>query len=300
MRSAVVQETVPPKVLELNPVRCFYLNNLDGQAAAALVYLAHPNCEFIPLDYDAPLPTEPLPPRGTIYLIGLHFNDATMAHLMRRSRMVWIDRRLTAIQRPALTQLALDGNRAINRALCELTWEYFHPGTVPPAAIHYIGNWRRLDRTDPNTARFVFGMKVQDPHPTNVELWGHLYNNTFGKAQLIIEDGSKFQTFIDREYADYARSTAFETELDGFKLIACNRGMHSQLILDALFDASKYDAAATFFFRQNLWRVAIYTTRDDIDLTVLAQKYGGQGNPNAIGFNIDVLPFKLPGTEAQA
>ena len=49
-----------------------------------------------------------------------------------------------------------------------------------------------------------------------------------------------------------------------------------------------------FVYNGDKWKVSLYTKKDDIDVSIIAQKYGGGGHKKASGFRCDKLPFGCP------
>jgi nanoRNase/pAp phosphatase (c-di-AMP/oligoRNAs hydrolase) len=56
-----------------------------------------------------------------------------------------------------------------------------------------------------------------------------------------------------------------------------------------------HDALLTFCWLKDKWRISLYHAehRKDIDLSVIAVKYGGGGHKGACGFHSRVLPFQM-------
>ena len=49
----------------------------------------------------------------------------------------------------------------------------------------------------------------------------------------------------------------------------------------------------SFIWRKGQWTVSLYSTKSDIDVSIIAKNYGGGGHKGASGFQCKELPFKL-------
>ena len=83
---------------------------------------------------------------------------------------------------------------------------------------------------------------------------------------------------------------SFWTKFEGYKVIACNIGMVSSQLFDSIKE--DYDIMMPFVYDGKKWTVSLYTKKD-IDVSVIAKKYGGGGHKQASGFQCSILPFMI-------
>jgi nanoRNase/pAp phosphatase (c-di-AMP/oligoRNAs hydrolase) len=65
------------------------------------------------------------------------------------------------------------------------------------------------------------------------------------------------------------------------------------ILSSQIFDTVKedYDIMIPFCFDGKQWTVSMYTKNKEIDVSIIAKKYGGGGHKNAAGFQCKELPF---------
>jgi hypothetical protein len=89
----------------------------------------------------------------------------------------------------------------------------------------------------------------------------------------------------------YARSCAFEVELDGLRCIAINKGLTNSLLFKSVYDPEKHDAMVSFVRREKFWKVSIYADKPEVDASAICKARGGGGHKGAAGFQCEALPF---------
>lgn len=82
----------------------------------------------------------------------------------------------------------------------------------------------------------------------------------------------------------YATSCAYETEFEGLRCIAMNRMCCNSKAFDPIVDPVRHDAMLTWGWRGGKWTVSLYAAREDVDVSVIARRYGGGGHKGAAGF----------------
>ncbi len=85
----------------------------------------------------------------------------------------------------------------------------------------------------------------------------------------------------------------FDTTMDGLRCVAINRMLTNSQMFDSVWDPEKYDAMLTFGWRKGQWTVSLYSTKDDVDVSVIAKNRGGGGHKGAAGFQCSELPFYM-------
>lgn len=89
----------------------------------------------------------------------------------------------------------------------------------------------------------------------------------------------------------------FDLKLESFNLLCLNTPNRGSRIFKSIYDNTKYDGMLVYCFDGKQWLYSLYTDNKDIDLSVVAKKFGGGGHSNACGFVSDKLPHELVGIE---
>jgi hypothetical protein len=96
-------------------------------------------------------------------------------------------------------------------------------------------------------------------------------------------------------HGNYCRSHSFDVEFEGLRFIAANALNVSSQLFDTKWNHEEYDAMLVFGHTNGNWTVSMYTDKPDINVGLIAKKYGGGGHVGASGFQcIGELPFNLP------
>ena len=83
-------------------MKCFYHNDMDGHAAAAIVAKETKNYKeenFIEIDYVSPIPIEIIEEGETVYFVDYSFDEANLDYLNKmiekKCNIIWIDHHKT-------------------------------------------------------------------------------------------------------------------------------------------------------------------------------------------------------------
>jgi nanoRNase/pAp phosphatase (c-di-AMP/oligoRNAs hydrolase) len=83
------------------------------------------------------------------------------------------------------------------------------------------------------------------------------------------------------------RKSSFEIEFKGLKAICLNGGGFNSDVFKSVYDESRHDIMMPFQFNGRFWTVSLYTTKDEVDCSVIAKSMGGGGHKKAAGFQVD-------------
>jgi len=279
---------------------CFYHSaDLDGHCSGAIVKHKYPDCEMIGINYGDEFPWDKVKDQDVIMVdFSLQPFVPNMVNLMKFSKsLIWIDHHKTAIDEyleycksgKSQPYTALDENYAA----CELVWDYFFQTQVTPESIFLLGRYDIWDHAaDVRVMPFQWGMRLyKDTYPDNIKFWEAVFFDTSFQSKICAK-GKDILEYRDSENAKYIKGFVFETTFERFKFICINRGMTNSQMFDSIWDEKKYDGMLTFVRKKGQWTVSLYTTKKDLDLSIIAKKHGGGGHKNACGFQCDELPFK--------
>lgn len=261
--------------------------------------------------------------------------DKMDAYFNMLSKVVWIDHHITSIESHP-TQVK--GYRIDGVAACRLAQQWFtmvdgntkrvgaeigmpirFAGVLPmiqdyknhevkePLAVRLVGEYDILDKRDPRTDLFQFGLRSQE---LTAHTWEMLLNEKidpaiegtgqdFTDSELMVgallNHGHALQFARDHEYAEVILGQGFTVDFEGIKFLACNS--HELDIRSELFKAgikSHHEALMGFTFNGHDWRVSLYRIKGrDEDILSIAKSYGGGGHAGACGFRIKSLPFLI-------
>lgn len=291
---------------------CIYHNkDLDGYCSGAIVKRKYPDAKLIGYDYGQSFPWEEMTKTVDVIMIDVSLPIDEMCVLGRQVRkLTWIDHHVSAIKEFS-TFLVKGKGQEITPVLengisaCEGGWKYLFPDEEMPTAVKLLGEydtWRNNDkeRWDNSVMPFQYGMRMRCSSPetfpeellSNKGEIGVLFADTLcGK---IIENGNLILEYQKTQNERACRSS-FEIEFEGLKAIALNNGGANSQVFDSVYDPTKHDVMIPFVFTGKHWTFSLYTTKEDVDCSIIAKSKGGGGHKKAAGFQLKELPdeFKI-------
>ena len=178
-----------------------------------------------------------------------------------------------------------------DRSGAGITWSYFHPETPLPRLLTYIQDsdlWRHA-------------------LPHGKEVGGYLGTvpftfDAFDTVAAQMEDEVSFQNIITKgsAYSEYYNficthltALAEEVRFDDYTILAVNAPRFFRSEIGHRLAKKKAPFGIVWYPREQFWH---FSLRGDgsIDLSLLAQKYGGNGHRNAASFGVPInesLPF---------
>lgn len=283
--------------------------DLDGYCSGAIIKLAYPNCEIIPINYGDDFPWGRInDPDETVWMADFSLEPfSDMIKLAKMCNLIWIDHHKTSYEAfmeegsPESLFKGLDIHSGWKHmSACEMVWRYIYKEEEPemrlPRAIKLLSMYDIWDHSDPDVLPFQYGMRsIKNTLPTDKEAL-HEWNVLFTEDWLmeeIIETGKILLEYIDSDNEKYCRTCAFPVNFEGLKCIAINRMMINSKVFDSVWDENKYDMMIGFGYRKGKWYFSIYSTKNGVDVSKVAEKYGGGGHAQAAGFQCSKIPFDL-------
>lgn len=278
---------------------CFHHDDLDGRCAAAIVLRAFPGGRSEEAGYGRPVPVEKAGRGEKVFIVDFTFPRDAMSELLAKTGDVtWIDHHFSALRVQYPRKLA--GILSPEKAACELAWDYLFPGRPAPEAVRLTGDkdtwaWKYGDET----AFFNEGIRVFEHHP-EAPLWKALLDDDAAAMAGIKASGATCVRYRRAICADYVNRFAFETVIEGRRAIAVGLQMFGSETFGER--AGQYDLCLTFEFDGRHWSVSLFS--ETVDVSGIAEKYGGGGHRGAAGFTCSRPPFPpfeaLPGMERPA
>lgn len=278
---------------------CFYHDDLDGICAAWWVkYWCENNMnsnermKFMAVNYGKNFPIDEITPCEKVFIVDFSLDDPEdMKKVLDiTSNVVWIDHHISAINKYNNFD-SVDGLRVNGVAACVLTYLFLFKhsdltnyGDIPLftrlIADHDIWRFKYGD----NTRNFVAGLMCDNICPSS-RIFYELEDSD--KVQTIINNGRLIRKYIKNDNAKYATENAYEGEFEGYKALIINRGFSNSDLFDAV-RSNKYDLYIKYCrTKEKKWTYTIYS--DSVDVSKLAEKYGGGGHKGAAGFTTDTL-----------
>jgi oligoribonuclease NrnB/cAMP/cGMP phosphodiesterase (DHH superfamily) len=247
------------------------------------------NAEYIPVKHATP------PPAGLegreIYIIDFSYAKDVLQDLNQKAKSLTVlDHHITAKEAvTALPNHVFD----LDHSGCYLAWRYFHPDKPVPRLVLYLeqGDLWKFDL--PHTLEVKTYIYSQN---MDFKLYEHLLNE--------MENDQKFEEFVQKGKAliEYRTTllkimanNAYEVEFEGYRVLAVNTASEFRSDLGNLLAKMKPPFGIVWYYRKD-GKISCSMRGDgSIDLTQIAQKYGGGGHHSAASFTVPIdlpLPFK--------
>lgn len=287
---------------------CIYHNkDLDGYCSGAIVKLKYPDAVLFGYDYGKPFPFDDFIGHEVIMIdVSLPMPDMLRLGVTCR-HLTWIDHHISAINDFNKIHAGEPGLESILPVLengisaCEGGWKYLFPNEQMPTAVKLLGEydtWRNgdKDRWDNAIMPFQYGMRMfcSSPETFPQELLRDYEPITDNPVYKIMHEGKLILSY-QKTQNERACKSSFEIEFEGLKAICLNNGGANSQVFESVYDEGKHDVMIPFVFTGKHWTFSLYTTKKDVDCSVIAKSKGGGGHKQAAGFQLKELPeeFKI-------
>jgi hypothetical protein len=260
-------------------MKCFYHSaDQDGRCSGAIVKEVHPECELIGINYGQPFPWETILSDELVYMVD--FSLQPFSDMIRLKEacgaLVWIDHHKSAIEERDLADVPFNGMQVIGKAGCELVWECL-VDSVLPRAVFLLGRYDVWDwMNHPGAMEFQKGVWQFDTDPNNSEFWSRLFIDD-DLVEEITRAGGLLLAAQKKDNESYLRSCGFETELDGLRVLAVNKGLTNSTVFDSGYDPEKHDAMLSFCWYRDKWKISLYAEKPEVDVSAICKARGGGG-----------------------
>ncbi len=265
---------------------CLHHNDTDGRACAAITRRAlGPDVWLYEMDYGDSLPLEYILTADHIILVDFSLTKDEMIQIATYHHLTWIDHHKSAIQELEEASQSWPGVRDTSEAACVLTWRYFFPNLPTPYAITLIGDrdiWRWAE-TD--TGAFNEGLYQRDTRPLNDALWRPLLDNNDEVLDEILSHGRILRDARLRDIRRTLLSRGFPASIEGQQALVINlrgSGDIGQQIRNMGYEMA-YCYVDYFQDGEITTFVTLYSS--GVDVSVIAQRFGGGGHEGAAGFH---------------
>jgi len=270
----------------------FHEADHDGQASAAIVKRRYPDVELIGWDYGKEVPWDKIEEADEVIMVDISFQPYDlMKKVADLAKLTWIDHHATAIKN--YEENKIPGSIILKDGIgaCVLTWQYYFPDENVPAGVRLLGEYDVWNHLDPSCKAFEYGMRVRDTDPKS-NIWEFIFSN-ISNLGMIVDEGDTILLYIENTYKHLAEKYVYEKEIDGLKFLVANNPHRTSDYFDSVWDIRKYDGMMSYFWTGDCWNVSLYTSKENIDVSKVAEKYGGGGHKKAAGFQVDDISFLI-------
>jgi len=283
---------------------CYYhSSDLDGHCSGAIIKNKFPDCEMIGIDYGEDIEWDKLKNYEDVYMVDFSLQPFwKMVKFNNKCKnFLWIDHHKSAMEDYEKWEKSdIKGLRKIGLGACALVWKYLWPDRRLPYAIKLLAEYDVWNHENPDTLPFKYGIRMENTLPGSY-LWPKVFS--YNNSHFINETVSKGNTILDyinKENKTYAESCNFVTELYGFNCLVINKMIAGSQLFNSIWDPEKFDIMVTFGWKHNQWTISFYTTKKEVDVSILAKKLGsrygnesGGGHAAAAGCQVNSIDFLL-------
>lgn len=246
----------------------------------------------------------------SMYIVDLSV-DELMARPELRDKIVWIDHHKSAIEKwvnqgDKKYGFQFTGYRIDGVAACRLCWQWFTVGfgdynplpfkqdfinrTVSePELIRLAGEYDIWDHRDPDAKALQFGLRALSETDLGLLVENQFSGEPTGiKLDDVITQGRAIKSYCDHQNDEYSAAYSQTIQWEGLTFCALNIGQRGNS--DLLRGGIKSEHQACFAWRWtgDVVLVSLYHIEGhtDLDLSLIATKYGGGGHRGACGFRI--------------
>jgi len=282
--------------------------------------------DFIEMNYDKPFSCEMynIRPSEQVFMVDFSLNPELMVQLAANCDFTWIDHHKTAIDKMELfiDKYKFKGFRQDDIAACMLTWAYFefkwycdtpegigqpkignHVVNQAPLFTQYIhlwDTWQWKNHPKANDIEsFIIGLNIEDNHPCS-NIWVKLssmsiYNDDYDilgeyHTRNVAMNGHYMIQFRNGYAKTLCESIGGLVWFEGYDCFACNMPKSNSEWFKSVSN-NTYDILMPYYYNLQTGKYifSLYTSDPEIDVSLIAKKYGGGGHRGAAGFQVDEL-----------
>jgi oligoribonuclease NrnB/cAMP/cGMP phosphodiesterase (DHH superfamily) len=265
---------------------CLHHNDADGRACGAIVRRAlGKEVNLYEMDYGDSLPLDLIVIADHILIVDFSLPKEEMEKLATYHKFTWIDHHKSALEEMDGTADGWAGVRDTSEAACVLTWQYFYPGLPVPRAVTLIGDrdiWRWAEK---DTGAFNEGLYQRYTRPYNDDLWVPLLNDDPEMLAQLIDSGGNIRDARLREIRRSTTRYSFEANFEGYRTLVINQRGSGDL--GSQIRNLGYEIGYCYVDKISEGQLMTYVTlySDNVDVSQIAQKFGGGGHVGAAGFH---------------
>ncbi len=283
--------------------------DLDGLCSQAIARRAlGDQSDYLGWDYGDDIPDTTKYSR--VFLIDISFPPPEMLKLV--SKLVWIDHHQSAIKE---NPIYYGGLRIDGVAACRLAWQWFFGDpkatkadyverkVSEPYAVQLLGEFDIWCHTNEDTVPFQYAMQAEITpdwpalFAADKPVYGEIVSSV--KPDVItplLVKGRAITQYLKVTQAQLSNEAGYDADFEGLKFRVLNTPQKGSLQFDASIKPH-HDGCLRYYWDGQTWGCSLYGVahKKDVDLSVIAKKYGGGGHKQACGCTFDQLPKELGG-----
>lgn len=261
---------------------------MDGAAAAAVVALKYPSVECVAMRHGDPIPVDVS--GALVFVVDFSFKVEVFREIIAKAREVrWYDHHKTALE--IQKELGF-GDLEMSESGASLTWKKCFPDKPVPPILAYVRDkdlwlWELPGSRaiSESLSEIEETLKPKDP------IWANLLQKSEADLMALKDEGERLLKKKRREI-EKACERGFPISFHGHRALAVNWTGGASSIGEYIYKDLGYEVAALFYFDGKYWKASLRSNR--VDVSALAQIYGGGGHPGAAGFRTNDLSWVFP------
>lgn len=265
----------------------YHLVDHDGKGSAGIVNNIYPSVEFYGYNHDMTPPYHLLEKHHDIIICDISLPMDLMFELNKTKNLIWIDHHISVIteyeEGIIMGEKQIKGLRRVGTAAIELTWEYFHPNKPVPTGIKLLALNDIFDLRDSRVRPFEYAIQSLGINRPTEQIWTDLINEKID-IDKTVEKGCAILSWIKIRNYRMAHGMVFESSFNGMSCICANMPQGYSEFFDTVPDLHKYDFMVNFYMgKDNLWKMTMYSAKEDVDVSKIVALFGGGGHKGAAG-----------------
>lgn len=230
-----------------------------------------------------------------VWVLDFSYPLASVVQLQQAAgAFVLLDHHKTALGLAEIRGVTID----LEQSGAMLAWGHFMPGQAAPKLVQYVQD-RDLWRFHLYKSREVNAWIRS--WPMDLTIWDNLEISLSheDRVRIVADEGGAILRNTSREIDEACRHARL-VWLSGYRVPMLNAPWHQSEIGQQL--CRNYPAApfsATWFLMEGKRVISLRTTREDFDVSTIAQRYGGGGHRAAAGFQVPAESIVEPFTECE-
>jgi oligoribonuclease NrnB/cAMP/cGMP phosphodiesterase (DHH superfamily) len=280
-------------------IKIIHHNDLDGYIAGTILKVKYPKAKCYCVNYDNPerFPSkEEFNENDVVFMVDFTASPEMMDWFRDNVDFYWIDHHKSSIENSS--KYGWDKIKGVRKnGLCgaELTWQFVTKEKNYPKFIELVGDYDTFRKNNTPfhnevVLPFFFGTQIymENFNPSD-------YNNGFFQSfedfkkndivERMIKDGKLIYKYMEKTGKIENELNCFVRDIWGYKVLcmnSCGRGSH-QFTIPKTWNPELYDLMLIYYYNGNHWCYGFYTDKDDVDVSIIARKYGGGGHKGAGG-----------------
>lgn len=271
----------------------YHQNCLDGFGSAWAAWKKFKNkADYFALNYQTPF--EYLISHNQIYFFDVVPERKVLENLIKQdNKITIIDHHLSTKNLLGLNKFKnIDIKVNLRNSASVLVWQYFFPKRRVPELLLYVEDMDLWKFKKLNTREILATIDLAD---MNFQKWDELTKEIQNKKnrEKYIQAGRRIVASQDRKITTIIKE-AQEVKIGKYKTLMVNSSILVSEIGNALI--KKMPPMAIIWFEAGEEKRISLRSNGKVDVSKIAEKYGGGGHKQAAGFTIknkDTLPWKI-------